>query len=201
VPVEMPEGVSYEGVFGSGRGQGSGMGGGMGGMMMRSRAVAAPPGLKARGGIRMMNRIPVFSADLELSERGARSRPAQAEALEKQLGEMEKAGKPEAERKPILEQLLNIKLAPELRGLAEKVAKQGTNGNLTIGKLKVTAGRVEIRLQLASLDDALLEKLKELGFKELARAKSVKLLIGTIDVEKLEALAKLAAVRHIDPAA
>jgi len=91
------------------------------------------------------------------------------------------------------------KLAPELRGLAEKVAKQGTRGNLTLGKLKVIDGRVEIRVQVAALSDEVLKKLKELGFKELGRAKSVKLLIGTIDVKQLEALAKLPEVRRVTP--
>jgi hypothetical protein len=89
------------------------------------------------------------------------------------------------------------KLAPELRGLAEKVAKEGKNGNLTVGKLKVKAGRVEIRVQLTALTDDVVAKLKKLGFKELGRAKSVKLLIGTIDVKQLEELAKLTEVRRV----
>jgi len=38
-----------------------------------------------------------------------------------------------------------------------------------------------------------------LGFKELAQAKSVKLVIGTIDVTKLEALAELDVVHRVDP--
>ena len=126
-------------------------------------------------------------------------RPAQAEALEKQLEDMQKAGKPEGEKKPVLQQLLKIKLAPELQGLAEKVAKEGKNGNLTVGKLKVTAGRVEVRVQLTALSDEVLAKLKRLGFKELARAKSVKLVIGTVDVKQLEALARLAEVRRVEP--
>ena len=89
------------------------------------------------------------------------------------------------------------KLEAQLRGLADKVAKDGTGGNLTVGKLVVKNGRVEIRVQLASLSDEIVQKLKQLGFKELARAKSVKLLIGTIDVKQLEALAKLSEVRGV----
>jgi len=195
VPVEMPEGVSYEGVFGhgaaaSGKRKFRAMGGGMGG------GVGAPGKMfSPRRGLRLSPAANREIADLILL------RPAQAQALEKQLEDMEKADKPAAEKKPVLQQLLKIKLAPELQGLAEKVAKDGKNGNLTVGKLKVAAGRVEIRMQLAALDDAVLKKLKALGFKELARAKSVKLLIGTIDVKQLEALARLPEVRRIDPAA
>jgi hypothetical protein len=91
------------------------------------------------------------------------------------------------------------KLAPELQGLAEKVAKEGTDGNLTVGKLQVKAGRIEIQVQLADLSAEVLAKLEELGFKQLAQAKSVKLVIGTIDVKQLEALAKLAEVLRVTP--
>jgi hypothetical protein len=89
------------------------------------------------------------------------------------------------------------KLHPELRGLADKVAKEGKNGTLTVGDVKVTAGRVAIRVQVTSLSDEVVAKLKELGFEELGRAKSVKLIIGTIDVKQLEALARLTEVRRV----
>ncbi|MHC4178865.1 MAG: hypothetical protein ACYSWU_15240, partial [Planctomycetota bacterium] len=120
------------------------------------------------------------------------------DAFAERLKTLEKAGKTD-EAKKLVEQLVKLKLAAELQGLAEKVAKEGTNGNLTIGKIKVKAGRVEIRVQVTALSDEVLAKLKKLGFKELARAKSVKLLIGTINVKQLEALAKLPEVRRIDP--
>ena len=56
-----------------------------------------------------------------------------------------------------------------------------------------------LRVQLTALSDEVLAKLKALGFKELAQAKSVKLVIGTIHVDKLEALAKLDVVRRVEP--
>jgi hypothetical protein len=68
-----------------------------------------------------------------------------------------------------------------------------------VGKIQVRKGRVEVRVQLTALSDEVLAKLKKLGFKELAQAKSVSLVIGTIDVKKLEALAKLDVVRRVDP--
>ena len=103
--------------------------------------------------------------------------------------------RPADEAKPSPE----AKLAPEIRGLAEKVAKDGTDGNLTLGKIEVRQGRVEVCVLLANLSDEVLAKLEKLGFKELARAKAVKMLIGTIHVDKLEALAELDAVRRVDP--
>jgi Ca-activated chloride channel family protein len=199
VPVEMPEGVSYEGVFGpGGRPMAAGMGG-MGGMAFRGARGAAgrpaagtPVQLKESIGGARAGRSAVAAGKTQLRE-------SQAEALVKQLEAMDQQGKSDDQKKPVVEQLLKIKLADELQGLAEKVAKQGTGGNLTVGKIQVKAGRVEIRVQVSALSDEVLAKLKTLGFKELARAKSVNLLIGTIDVKQLEALAKLAEVRQIDP--
>jgi Ca-activated chloride channel family protein len=195
VPVEMPEGVSYEGVFGPG---GAPMGAATGGRMNLSaiRPAAAPARatlMRSYGG--------VARADEAEATGKASLRESQAGVLAKQLEAMDKEGKPDDQKKPVVEQLLKLKLADELQGLAEKVAKQGRDGDLTIGKIQVKAGRVEIRVQLAALSDEVLAKLKKLGFKELARAKSVNLLVGTIDVKQLEALAKLADVRRIAPSA
>lgn len=179
VPVEMPEGVSHEGVFGV-RGQAlgqasfygmpslgksaGGMGGGAVAGMRLSRAVR-----RAVAPQPMLNKNPT----------------ARGEAVDRMAAAL--AESPES------------KLAPELKGLAEEVAEKGADGNLTVGKIEVKAGRVEIRVRLSALSDDALAKLKALGFKELARAKSVKLVIGTIDVGKLEALVKLDVVRRVDP--
>ncbi|MHC4181604.1 MAG: hypothetical protein ACYSWU_29270, partial [Planctomycetota bacterium] len=188
VPVEMPEGVSYEGVFGRGRD--------MFGVAFSAngRTLASAAGNRPTRAWNMSRPL-MEKARREGDEPG--SGPI-ADMLTKQLEAVEKVGKLD-EAKKLVEQLVKLKLGPELQGLAEKVAKEGTDGDLTVDKIRVKKGRIEIRVQLAALSDQVLAKLKKLGFKELARAKSVKLLIGTIDVKQLEALAKLPEVRRIDP--
>ncbi|MBN2476961.1 MAG: VWA domain-containing protein [Pirellulales bacterium] len=198
VPVEMPEGVSYEGVFGSTRGRALGQAGARAsffagrsaGTVLRKPEAAAPASVAGKAST--FGLAPVNGP--------AAQTPMMAEGLSKRLDAMEKDGESEEAKKAVREQIWKLKLAPELQGLAEKVAQQGTDGNLKIGKIEVKAGRVEIRVQLAALSDAVVEMLKKLGFKELGRAKSVKLLIGTIDVGKLRALAELAEVRRVMPA-
>jgi Ca-activated chloride channel family protein len=171
VPVEMPEGVSYEGVFGTGKGQVlSSMSLMRNGRASRARFGSAAP----RSAAPAMRRLPA---------------PIQLRVAE------EAEDRSVADREPSPEQ----KLAPELRGLADKLAEQGTDGNLTVGKIEIREGRVEIRVRLTDLSHEVLEKLKELGFKELAQAKSVNLVIGTIHVDKLDALVKLDVVRRVDP--
>ncbi len=178
VPVEMPQGVSYEGVFGAGRqkqlsffGAGMGMGGG--------RAA----GQRARMALRRS--APAAAAPAPQAAPSP-SRPATRMMSESGLESL-------AQKKP------GSKLAPELEELAEKVAKVGTDGNLTVGKIEVRKGRVEVRVLLAELSDEVLGRLEKLGFKELARAKAVRMLIGTIPVDQLEALSKLDAVRRVEP--
>jgi Ca-activated chloride channel family protein len=196
VPVEMPEGVSYEGVFGPGGGRPMA---GAGYSSMSLARAGRGPAAPARAPLMRSEAAPAGRSDVAAGK--AQLRESQTDALAKQLEAMDKEGKSDVEKKPVVEQLLKIKLADELQGLAEKVAKQGTDGNLTVGKISVKAGRVEIRVQVAALSDEVLAKLKTLGFRELARAKSVNLLIGTIDVKQLEALAKLAEVHRIEPSA
>jgi hypothetical protein len=192
VPVEMPEGVDYEGVFGRGSVSPAGL----------AFSANAAPRLAMRSTGRPVsawNARRLASPKPKDARAKAEFESSRVEMLRKQLDGLEKAGKSDEMKKQVVDELLKIKLAPALQGLAKKVATEGSNGNLTIGNVKVRGGRVEVRIQLTSLSDEVLAKLKELGFKELGRAKSVKLLIGTINVQQLEALAKVGEVRRVDP--
>ncbi|NQT38309.1 MAG: hypothetical protein HQ581_12505, partial [Planctomycetes bacterium] len=187
VPVEMPEGVSHEGVFGRGAMV-------AGKRMMLGRGTAS----YGLGGAAMPMRMAAPATARPTAPPPASGRPPRIVEKIADLPNRESDGL--AEKKPVdaRAQQLARKLAAELHGLAEKVTKEGTGGNLTIGKIQVKAGRVEVRVQLTGLSDEVIEKLTKLGFKELARAKSVKLVIGTIDVAKLEALALLDVVHRVD---
>jgi hypothetical protein len=171
----MPEGVSYEGVFGG---------------SMRGLATA-----KAGAPQMLMNRR---AAPLRGGFGGGGLGGLGGRALEEKRRDGEKAERDEpAAGEP--QDAAAAKLDPKLRGLAEKVAEAGPRGTVTIEGIEVRDGRVEVRVHLASLSDEVIAKLEKLGFKELARAKSVHLVIGTIDVAKLEALAELEEVRRIEP--
>jgi Ca-activated chloride channel family protein len=166
VPVEMPQGVSYSGVFG--RESGSGFGA-MGGMAL-SRAYAP----------RTKGIIPASSgwyADGDASAIEESRDEAMLERLEKTptSNELSPADK--------REKLLALKLDESLRKLA------ATGGS----------DPVEARVTLRDFSDAAIAKLEALGFKLLAKATSVKLVIGTIPADKLEELALLEVVRRIDP--
>ncbi len=182
VPVEMPEGVSYEGVFGEDAVQAAPM-----------AAMAAKAAGRGGSGVRYSVAERLFALGGPSAERAiapsdrryaGRSLPTQnapAAALPRHT-------QPEQ------------KLGPELRGLAEKVAREGTNGNLTVGSVEVINGLVKIAVSVSDDSDANVEKLEQLGFRVIVRTSAEKTLVGEIPVEKLEALAKLAFVVKVEPA-
>ena len=92
------------------------------------------------------------------------------------------------------ERTLEIKLAKELHGLAERV---GDNGKLDDGAIHVEDGKVEVTVYLADTSDETMKLLKELGLEVLVQTKAIRMVIGLIDVSKLEELALLDSVRRV----
>lgn len=208
VPVEMPEGVSYEGVFGDKKdGQmaqwgGGGVGGGRAsGGFAYSRMAPNAQAMPMRGaGQRAQNGDAAKAAEAPLLVNGPATRPAATQPLSK--------------------------LDPALQGLAEKVLKNGKDGSLTVGQLHVTNYRVKVSIALSvPASREFLIRLARLGFEhaetgelrprpttgsaesnaleETMRrrrmAENTSTVVGSIDVRKLEELAKLPEVVSIKP--
>ena len=175
VPVEMPQGVSYSGVFGDRSGGGFGGGGASG----RSFGMVPSSSAKPMAGMP----APAMTADKSRGSRDADGARAE-DPSERELQELEKkedSGKlTPAERR---EKLLPLKLEASLLKLAAAGGEQ----------------KIEVRVALRDLSDDTLHKLEVLGFKVLAKATSVKWVIGTISANKLEQLALLDVVRHVEP--
>jgi Ca-activated chloride channel homolog len=167
VPVEVPAGVSYEGVFG------------------QATAFASTRSHP------MMASGPVPRAMKSLAHLGG-SAPAERVIRQRQE-EMRDA----AERDPSM--VMQAKLAEPLRGLDERVASTGKDGNLTLGKLRVVDHRVDVMVYLRDTSPQSIEALKQLGFVQTGESKTTRLLIGSIDVRQLAELAQLDAVIHITP--
>jgi hypothetical protein len=130
-----------------------------------------------------------------------------AEEAREPLSEALAEGKPEAfkqletlkpeERRAALAQ---AKLAPALIGLAEQVRKEGRNGTLKkAGVPEVEKGRLEVQVWLNELPPDGLSRLKALGFDLAATLRPGKLLLGTVPVDKLDALIALPWVRRVEP--
>lgn len=180
VPVEMPEGVSYEGVFGNdrkqgtnfpassgvamqrmtvGRGFGSGMAGGVVGGVYSAKAAAAPP-------------PPV-------------SMPLQTAQIETNATRVVPDKKPTGERA-----VLESKLHPALLKAFDCWKHSGEKCQ------SVQAGNVQIQIFLDGDPSTALAQLKALGF-EIDPKHSGKALVGSLPVGKLSALARMPQVRFV----
>jgi Ca-activated chloride channel family protein len=178
VPVEMPDGVSYKGVFG---GEGTGF----------YAPSASSYGVSAPGSARQQRLVIVERLSPAAKKR---ARPAAGGAP-----------RPTLERRALdVEEMLGPrtpedKLAEPLRGLAEKVTLQGKDGNLKVDGLRVVDYRVDVMIYLSDVTPETIEALKELGFIQTGESKAIKLLIGTIDVRNLQKLVELKVVIRVKP--
>ncbi|RMF87644.1 MAG: hypothetical protein D6736_12360, partial [Nitrospinota bacterium] len=91
------------------------------------------------------------------------------------------------------------KLAEPLRDLAERVAREGKDGNLTLGKIRVLDYKVDVIIYLRDTSAATMKALQGLGFIQSGESKAIRLVIGRIDVRKLEQLARLESVLRVSP--
>jgi Ca-activated chloride channel family protein len=168
VPVDIPAGVSYEGVFG------------------QHMAFASTRG-----------QLSIASGPLPIAMRSLAhvGRSAPPERLLRQHQEAMRDAALERDPAGVMQD----KLAEPLQDLQQKVAQEGRDGNLTLGKLRVIDHRVDVMVYLADASAQTLEALKQLGFVQAGESKATRLLIGSIDVRRLAELAKLDAVTRVTP--
>lgn len=190
VPVEMPDGVSYEGVFGGGERVRMAKAGGQ--VFYNSASKSAPRRLHRLGRGQLQSRPtpaaiaapqqeqPVSTELFRHEDEAANDRRIDRDLLDK-------ADRAEA------------KLAPALRGLARKVREQGAGGNLELGGLSVRAYRVHVMIYLDSVSTEVTEALRRLGFILSGESKTIPLLIGSVDVRRLKEIAELEAVVRVTP--
>jgi Ca-activated chloride channel homolog len=242
VPVEMPVGVSYEGIFGGEvreqerlsrfgavryRGLSvqesrdkAGTAGGAGAAEAKKPATrlpsrarsepAAPQGVPGPSPPVVTGRpaapLPAPAADKPADPKAGKGILKESDGEELDVGAIAEgradgvkqlaAMKPE-ERRTLLTEL---KVAPELRGLAERVRKEGTNGSLKkAGAPEVEKGRVAVQIWLNKLPKDGIKKLKALGFTQVAELRPGLLLLGTVPVERVDRLIELPFVRFIEP--
>ncbi len=203
VPVEMTDGVSYEGVFGVGR---------------ASRVAAAPSRGAARSRLRSLGYVgkgvaeapsmqdrAVVSEEYDRSAGDRRLLVNQAPAGQSEAGEFlvrsDDVGRiqPEPKSKPNAApraEKVNPKLAPELRNLAARV----TGPSYHLKGVKVENYRVELFIRLFDDSPATIEALKRMGVEVVSHTRASKTVFAKVHVEQLEKLTALAYVRYVQPA-
>jgi Ca-activated chloride channel homolog len=168
VPVEIPAGVSYEGIFGQ---------------RMALTSTRSHP------------KMALSPSPMVLQSLARLSRNLTSEHSWGQRQEEEK----DASGAHDPSEVMRGKLAEPLRGLDEWVTKEGKDGNLTVGKLRVVDHNVDVMVYLRDTSPQTIDALKQLGFVQTGESKTTRLLIGSIDVRRLAELTKLDAVIRIAP--
>jgi hypothetical protein len=198
VPVEMPDGVSYEGVFGDENDKRSFAVVGGGGLSRQARisngyTLSSPTaipqksrsmlvGTGAGGGVGSGSSGGV----------GASIAPPPPPASIGTMMEAESAVPTKHDDKPTAERaLLESKLSPALLAAFDCWKKSGTSC------ARVKAGNVELQLFLTEDSAAVIDKLKALGLTIRESRTKGKVLVGNLPVGKLEELAKMAPVRFV----
>ncbi|HJQ22802.1 MAG TPA: VIT and VWA domain-containing protein [Blastocatellia bacterium] len=193
VPVEMPEGVSHDGVFGKEEAQNAPTG--VAGRYANQVAIAPPPPKAANiqqgagGGIGAGDGKGVAPG------RGYGTSTPAAEATKDKRDETLRS-QPLSPAEQRRQQLL-AKLHPTIAALVERLQKNGPPA--AAESSFVRNGKAEIQVWLTAKSDAVMARLKQLGFEVVADPKSAKLIIGRIALDKLAALAEAAEVRYIAP--
>ncbi len=172
VPVEMPDGVSHEGVFGKDSVENEKLGSLAGGKTYSRMApkplVKKQPGPSAPP-------PPVNQAPIS---------PAPEEDVDA----------------PVARDVTPVsKIGDSLKNIDKKVKEEGTNGNLKLENFEVKDGKVEVILTVTHISEKVLAKLKEIGFVLKTHSKAHNVITGVIAVDKIEELAKLQFIQKIDP--
>ncbi len=196
VPVEMPEGVSHEGVFGTS------------GEVKHRQAFAAgapaTPSTSARknvgaGGGRLFGSVgPGFAGQ---NAPASQSQVAAAEALAGDVEDVDRL-RPGMTRLDRERAQRESKLAPGLLQVMKCLEKETVRPHLKNQPSSCKVGRaakLEVQVWLADKSAKTMAQLKSLGFEVVAEPKASRLLVGRLPASKLSALIRLDSVRYVAP--
>ncbi len=224
VPVEMPVGVSYDGIFGAEDESGArtrgmrllGAAGGTafgrasrfyqysaGGALSATKKLPAPAQVFSpvpRGAAPGPTAAPAEKQSLPRIETPATSRPASDRPAVNKLAEREGQAKGQSSRNnDVPAAPKQERLAPVLHDLSRQLQAEGKNGTLDKpGLPEVRKGRVTLQLWLVDPPQDALRKLKALGFTSASELIPGRVVLGTVPVERLEKLLDLPFIRWID---
>jgi Ca-activated chloride channel family protein len=222
VPVEMPEGVSHEAVFGEGDQK-------FGKLQLLAQLQRAPNASVVQAQSRSATNAPMRQSPPPAPKAGAKKDPKAGSGRNRGLGVGSGGGmgagdgrgvgpttgfavgggnprlgggsgvpapsQPSPEEKK--RQELLAKLNPSIAAVIERLKNKGQAANEEAKFVR--NGKAEIQVWLADKSPETMAQLKQLGFEVVLDAKTAKMIIGRLPIEKLGALAELKSVRYVAP--
>jgi Ca-activated chloride channel homolog len=210
VPVEMPEGVSHDGVFGKEEKKTESMVNVSGyagqvpqssappppAKVMNQPAADEPPGVAGSVGTGSGAGAGPGASHGVGESSAAIPRPVEMPKDQRDADEAQRR-QPVSAADQKRQQLL-ARLHPAIAAIVERL--QNKNGTPAAVEAKfVRDGKAEIQIWLTSKTEATMAKLKQLGFEVIAESKTAKLVIGRIALDRLLAIAELSEVRYVAP--
>jgi Ca-activated chloride channel homolog len=198
VPVEMPEGVSHDGVFGEKKEASLSFVGGLAQQQSASVVNKSPQTVNAPAPtypVAQSETITVAEASPKIKSDKDAARRSRG-AGDGRGGQSGGAGviSPQDQKR----QQTLAKLHPSIAAIIERLKDK--NAKPAADEAAFTRdGKAEIQIWLADKSAETMAKLKQLGFETLLDPKTAKMVIGRAPIEKLAAIAELAAVRYIAP--
>jgi len=222
VPVEMPEGVSHEGVFGDDKRFGKSMSGTQTMYLSTAnaeivrRSVKPPPPSKPaeiprqkQGTVGNVSTGGGFGNGTGAGSGGGAARGVPggvsggvpggtpggvvAGAPPSSVADsLSRNSSPEEQKRQVL-----AKMNPSIAALIERLKVKGSPG--ADESKFVRNGKAEIQISLTDKSDAIMAELKQLGFEVLLDPKTSKMVLGRLPIERLAALVELKSVRYVAP--
>ena len=196
VPVELPEGVSRESVFGE-----------------ESRSNVSTGSFSNFPTQRTVQNLNAISASVVVVTRSGATNPSASSKKQKSTVNGQKStannmiidGAPSVDAststpEEMEKQKLNARIHPAIANLLTRLKDKKATPALEESKF-VRDGKAEIQIWLTDKSPEVLAELKKLGFEVVLDPQSAKMVIGRIALDKLAALAEVKAVRYISPQA
>ncbi|HEU4390541.1 MAG TPA: VIT and VWA domain-containing protein [Blastocatellia bacterium] len=194
VPVEMPEGVSREGVFGSDKEEQVLQYRASRGASLNPTGIAAGRAGGAGGGsgdVRSSPKPTTEQLKRSYPSTGTVSAPAAEKTRRADANEPEPAD--DAKQREVM-----TKLHPAVLAIVERL-KRNDRAAASGESSFVTDGKAEVQIWLTGKSKQVIDQLRQLGFELVLDPKTSNLVIGRVPIEKLEALSRLNAVRYVAP--
>ena len=209
VPVEMPEGVSHDGVFGKEETEVV--------AVSNAQALKASPSAPQPSQVNVAPPPPPKPTNAPTSISGgvaggigsgdgtgagpgrgyggvARTKRGEATKDRRDTDEAQRQLSPAEQKR----QQLLARLHPALVAVVERLQKKKSTPTAAEAGF-VRDGKAEVQIFLTTKSDAVMAKLKQLGVEVIAEPKASKLILGRIALDKLAALAEVAEVRYVAP--
>lgn len=205
VPIEMPEGVSRQGVFGEkeksmGRfsQQNGKVGYALGSAGKPVRSINAPSPPPKRSPVQRGGGSVGAGTGVGGNAGGGGGGTVQAGTLRSVvIADPAESVRPLSREEQARRDLLS-KLHPAIVAVIDRLKDKNVRAGVDEGKF-VRDGKAEIQIWLTEKSAENLAKLKELGFEVVLDPKTSKLIIGRIAIDKLGRLADLKFVRYVAP--